>query len=1414
MFGRTRFLQNCTTVRQRFLALALGMACLSLLAIVAAEAEAKYSTRQATAKTAASQPEWIWTPKKTGVAGVKPQGECYFRKKFTLVRPEKAEMEISAGDEYEIYINGRLAARGQSFGSNTKMDVGPFLVPGVNLVAAKVRHIDGSSVGLAAKIRILESGETRWRSLTTDDTWRTRVQPSPEWKSPNYNDLGWLKAQAVGQYNAASAVAASAKPAATPLATTKPATTKAALASTSQGNSERAPAVDEAAASSGQATALKPLKPLATAATKNPARAEAASAQSSSRTRQTTASATGTAGTARTSADAQPARTAESTKDASNMEKRFEISPEFSVEQLLASDETGSLIAMEFNEFGKLLLSREGGPLLIADPTQPLKSPERIRVYCDAVNTCQGILPLNGDVFVTANGPSGMGLYRLSDTNNDGKLEVAAKLAGFTGTPGEHGPHGIQLGPDGMLYVIIGNNSRIDTPADPTSPYQHYYEGDLVPRFEDPGGHAVGVQAPGGTIVRVSLDGSKVETVAGGIRNAYDLVFDQQGELFIHDSDMEADMGTTWYRPTSVYHVPAGAEFGWRSGWAKFPKHFIDQTPPVCETGRGSPAGAVLYQHLQFPVRYQDSMFLADWSEGRILVVRHKPEGAGFIASAETFLKGRPLNVVDLAIGEDGALYFCTGGRGTAGGVFKVSWNGQVPDKVMNFESDLARAIRHPQPGSAWARQNIAELRIGMGAEWGPAIEGVALETRNSTKFRTRALQLMVLYGPAPSDGLLENLVQDEDTAVRAQLARVCGLKPSTGAENALRSLIADTDPLVRRVAVESMMRLGIQTSFDDLLPMLSSLDRVEAMTARRMLERLSPELWQAEILATEDKRVFIQGAVALMTAYPNLERAYQVLARGSKLMEGFVNDYDFVDLLRTMELALVRGQVNPARVPGLAMRIGNEFPSGNSTINRELARLLAYLKVGDLQGRLAAYVEDPTTSTEDKVHLGMYMQAAGKNLTPAAKLAIVDGLEAARNVSGAGGSYQLYIEQAVKNVTATITPAEIKLVLENGHQWPSAVTAAFYQLPSKLDTESVQRIIRMDRAAAQTGRVDHAMSQMRMGVIAVLARSGDEASMGYLRELWQAEPSRRNDISIGLSQQPADENWAYLVSSLDALDDLTGQEVIEKLIEVKRRPREAKQYRDLIQLGYRLRAAGAGSTIKLLKHWSGESPGVSSTVAVSTKSNGSRWTAELDAWRTWYEQKFPGADPIEVSISETKVGRYSVEELVSTLERMPAGDSQRGHALFAQAQCAQCHRFAGEGQGVGPDLTSLAQRFSLREVVEATIDPSRVVPDRYASKKIMTVDGDQFVGMAILQLDGSYLVLQNDGKRVRVAADDIEEVVDSSLSAMPTGLLDGLSKSEVNDLFSYLFQREQQTAGTKASAPAMSKAATGAVRK
>src|SRR4029450_10885155 len=100
--------------------------------------------------------------------------------------------------------------------------------------------------------------------------------------------------------------------------------------------------------------------------------------------------------------------------------------------------------------------------------------------------------------------------------------------------------------------------ARCCAPLRPTAPHHHYYEADLVPpRYEDARGHAVGVKAPGGSVLRTDTTGNVVELVAGGLQNPYDIAFTREGELLTADSDMEWDSGLSWYRPTRVNHLIA-----------------------------------------------------------------------------------------------------------------------------------------------------------------------------------------------------------------------------------------------------------------------------------------------------------------------------------------------------------------------------------------------------------------------------------------------------------------------------------------------------------------------------------------------------------------------------------------------------------------------------------------------------------------------------------------------------------------------------------------------------------------------------------------------------------------------------------------------------------------------------------------
>ena len=86
-----------------------------------------------------------------------------------------------------------------------------------------------------------------------------------------------------------------------------------------------------------------------------------------------------------------------------------------------------------------------------------------------------------------------------------------------------------------------------------------------------------------------------------------------------------------------------------------------------------------------------------DWSYGRIVAVHLMPDGASYFASKETFVRGKPLNVSDMAVGPDGALYFIVGGRGTQSGLYRVTYVGDEATGKVSYASEKeadARLLR------------------------------------------------------------------------------------------------------------------------------------------------------------------------------------------------------------------------------------------------------------------------------------------------------------------------------------------------------------------------------------------------------------------------------------------------------------------------------------------------------------------------------------------------------------------------------------------------------------------------------------------------------------------------------------------------------------------------------------------------
>jgi putative heme-binding domain-containing protein len=135
----------------------------------------------------------------------------------------------------------------------------------------------------------------------------------------------------------------------------------------------------------------------------------------------------------------------------------------------------------------------------------------------------------------------------------------------------------------------------------------------------------------------------------------------------------------------------------------------------------------------------------------------------------------------------------------------------------------------------------------------------------------------------------------------------------------------------------------------------------------------------------------------------------------------------------------------------------------------------------------------------------------------------------------------------------------------------------------------------------------------------------------------------------------------------------------------------------------------------------------------------------------------------------------------------------KQGQKAFAAARCIVCHRFAGDGGATGPDLTQAVGRFSIKDLTDAIVDPSKVVSDQYKASILETNDGQVVTGRIVSETSDAVTVVVNPEdatKTVTLKKSNIVEQTLSAASLMPKDLINGLNQNEMLDLLAYILSR------------------------
>ena len=414
-------------------------------------------------------------------------------------------------------------------------------------------------------------------------------------------------------------------------------------------------------------------------------------------------------------------------------------------------------------------------------------------------------------------------LVAFRDVNGDGVADRADTLVrnlgfGLDVRSSDHSTNNITLGIDGWIYVAVGDYGYLNAKGK---------DGRTITRR-------------GGSVARVRLDGTGLETYTVGTRNIYDIGVDPFGRVYSRDNTND---GLGW--DTRLHYLAPNAQMGYPSLF----KNFADEhMPSMFDYGPGAGTGALWLEDPGFPDEWNNALYTGDWTMNKIF--RHKltPKGASFTVDQTDFVSAP--RVVDMAIDDRSHMYVASlvGGMfnyagDTVGAILRVGYPGRTPSAPLNApklsDARLLAALGAPNATHRLEAQREI-LRRGAKATTLRGLERQVADTKWPAEARTASLFTLELLGGTRALPALQRAAAD--TALRAVALKAISESPrlrKTAPVGLFVRALADADPAVRVQAIAGLVRLDAHDHAGDIAPLLADSDAVVAHLAGRALGTL-----------------------------------------------------------------------------------------------------------------------------------------------------------------------------------------------------------------------------------------------------------------------------------------------------------------------------------------------------------------------------------------------------------------------------------------------------------------------------------------------------------------------------------------------------------------------------------------------